>query len=144
MAKKKVCISFDYENDNHYKNLLKAWDANSNFEFTFNDQTPNEINTNNYSVVKGVLTKKIDAATYLLVIVGKYANEQHPRKYEIGDINWLNWEINKAKSLNKKLIAVKIDRSNDSPTALYNSGAEWAMSFTQDAIIKALNAAANK
>ena len=38
MAKKKVCISFDYEHDRHYKSLLKAWDANTNFEFSFNEK----------------------------------------------------------------------------------------------------------
>ena len=63
MAKKKVCISFDYEHDNHYRNLLKAWDANENFEFSLNDKTPNEIDSENYSVVKSVLTKKIKSAT---------------------------------------------------------------------------------
>jgi hypothetical protein len=26
MAKKKVFISYDYDNDKHYKNLLLAWD----------------------------------------------------------------------------------------------------------------------
>lgn len=139
MAKKKVCISFDYEHDKNYKNLLKAWDANTNFEFTFNDKTPDEINTNNYSVVKGVLTKKIDSATYLLVIVGKYANQLHPRKDEIGYINWINWEVSKAKELNKKLVAVKIDSSYKIPQALLNSGAKIAYSFTQESIIKALS-----
>lgn len=141
MAKKKVCISFDYENDRNYKNLLVAWDANSNFEFSFNDLTPTEINSNNYSRVKAVITQKISAATYLLVIVGEHANDEHPRKNEIGDRNWLNWEINKAKQLGKKLVAVKIDRSNKLPTALMGAGASLAMSFTKDAIIKALNEA---
>ncbi|BBK75960.1 TIR domain-containing protein [Clostridium butyricum] len=144
MAKKKVCISFDYDHDNRYRNLLKAWDANENFEFSLNDRTPNEIDSENYSVVKSVLTKKIKSATYLLVIIGKHANEKHPRSSEIGDINWMNWEINKAKDENVKLVAVKIDSSYTSPLAIYDSGAKWAMSFTQDSIIKALNAAASK
>ncbi|WP_455809195.1 TIR domain-containing protein [Clostridium butyricum] len=144
MAKKKVCISFDYDHDNRYRNLLKAWDANENFEFSLNDRTPNEIDSENYSVVKSVLTKKIKSATYLLVIIGEHANEKHPRSSEIGDINWMNWEINKAKDENVKLVAVKIDSSYTSPLAIYGSDAKWAMSFTQDSIIKALNAAASK
>lgn len=139
MAKKKVCVCFDYENDKDYKNLLAAWDANPNFDFVFNDKTPGEINSDNVSRVKAVLTQKIDSATYLLVIVGKYANKKHKDSKLIGDINWQNWEINKAKSLKKKLVGVKIDKSYDAPDALYNSGATWAMSFKQDAIIKALN-----
>lgn len=141
MAKKKVCISFDYENDKHYRSLLVAWDANSNFEFSFNDLTPTEINSNDYSRVKAAITQKISLAKYLLVIVGQHANDEHPRKNEIGDRNWLNWEINKAKQLGKKLVAVKINRSNESPTALIGAGASWAMSFTKDAIIKALDEA---
>ena len=33
MAKKKVIVSFDYEHDNYYYYLLKAWDKNSDFDF---------------------------------------------------------------------------------------------------------------
>lgn len=138
MAKKKVCISFDYEHDRHYKSLLKAWDANTNFEFSFNDVTPTEINSNDYSRVKAVITQRISSATYLLVIVGVYANDVHPRKSEIGCKNWINWEIKKAKELGKKIVAVKIDKSFESPDELLNSRASWAMSFSKDSIIKAL------
>lgn len=141
MAKKKVCISFDYENDKNYKNLLAAWDANSNFEFSFNDLTPTEINSNDYSRVKAVITQRINSATYLLVIVGEHTNDEHARKSEIGDRNWINWEINKAKELGKKLVAVKINKSYESPTALLNAGTSWALSFTKDSVIKALNEA---
>lgn len=144
MAKKKVCVSFDFENDGFYRNLLSAWDANSNFEFNFNDVTPSEINSNNISRIKAGLTQKINQCTYLLVIVGKYANEIHKDYKEIGEKNWINWEIKKAKELNKKLVAVKIDSTYESPDQLYNSGATWAMSFKQDKIIKALNDASNK
>lgn len=141
MAKKKVFVSFDYENDKQYKYLLEAWDANPNFDFTFADKTPGEIDTYNISRIKAGLTQKIKEATYTLVIVGKYANQKHKDSKLIGDINWINWEINKSKELGKKLLGVKIDKSNESPTALLNSGASWAMSFTQEAIINALNKA---
>ena len=43
-------------------------------------------------------------------------------------------EINKAKELGKKLVAVKLDWSYESPTALLNSGAKWA-NFSKDSII---------
>lgn len=141
MAKKKVCISFDYENDRNYKNLLTAWDANSDFEFSFNDLTPKEIDSEDIGRIKAVLSQKIGAATYLLALVGKYANKKDKNSDLIGDINWQNWEINKAKSLKKKLVGVKLDKNYESPTALLNSGASWAMSFTQQAIIKALEEA---
>lgn len=138
MAKKKVCVSFDYTNDKNYRYLLSAWDANTNFDFGFNDFTPNEINSENYSRVKAVITQRIKESTYLLVLVGKYANTEHPRKNEIGDKNWINWEINKAKELGKQLVAVKLDWNYESPTALLNSGAKWA-NFSKDSIIKALD-----
>ncbi len=137
MAKKKVCISFDYEHDKNYKYLLKAWDANSDFDFSFNDVTPTEINSDNYSRVKAVITERIKSAAYLLVIVGKHANDEHPRRYEIGCRNWINWEIKKAKELGKKLVAVKIDKYYESPDELLCSGASWA-SFSEEGIINAL------
>lgn len=31
MAKKHVCVSFDFENDKYYYYLLKAWDSNPNY-----------------------------------------------------------------------------------------------------------------
>lgn len=40
MTKKKICVSFDYENDSHLKNLLAAWNANPRIEFSFDDKTP--------------------------------------------------------------------------------------------------------
>mgnify|MGYP000938076815 CR=1 FL=1 len=138
MAKKKVCISFDYENDKHYRYLLSAWDANTDFEFTFNDKTPGEIKSDDYSRLKAVLTQKINSASLVLVIVGKYANAKDANSDKIGERNWQAWEIKKAKELEKKLVAVKIDRTYESPSELLNCGALWAMSFSQEAILKAL------
>lgn len=139
MAKKKVCVSFDYENDGHLKRTLEMWNANKNIDFSFDDKTPKEIKSEDYSVVKGVLTRKISDATYLLAIVGKDSSKKAKDSDKIGDINWMNWEINKAKSLKKKLVAVKIASTYVAPEALYNSGASWAYSFTLDSIVNALN-----
>ena len=139
MAKKKVVVCFDFENDKHYKRTLNMWDANSNFEFSFNDLTPNEIQSNDIPTIKSVLTRKINQATYTLVVVGQYANSSHADKKEIGYKNWQNFEIAKSKENRNKLIAVKIDKSYTSPEELIGAGASWAMSFTKDAIIKALD-----
>lgn len=142
MAKKKVFVSFDYENDKHYKFLLEAWDQNPNFDFCFSDLSSQEINSWFISVIKQKLSQKINEATYTLVIIGKEANKQHTDYKEIGYKNWLNYEVAKSKEHNNKLIAVKLEKSYESPDEILNSGASWAMSFTQDAIIKALNDAA--
>ncbi|MBE7661529.1 hypothetical protein G1K77_13370 [Tenacibaculum finnmarkense] len=141
MAKKKVIICFDYENDRHYRNLLNAWDANSDFEFSFNDITPNEIQSWNIPTVKGELTKKINQATYTLVLIGKEANKKHKDSVEIGYKNWQNFEISRSKTNRNKLVAIKLEYTNDSPDEIYGSGASWAYSFTKDAIIKALDEA---
>lgn len=139
MAKKKVCISYDHENDKHYRYLLEAWNANDSFEFTFNNETPNEIKSEDISRIKAGLTTRISAATYLLVIIGEHANDVHKNTKLIGERNWINWEIKKAKDLGKKIVGVKINSQNESPEQILNSGAKWARSFKQDAIIAALN-----
>jgi predicted hydrolase (HD superfamily) len=71
--------------------------------------------------------------------VGKYANAQHPKWRLIGYRNWINFEIAKSKENKNRLVAVKIDKSNESPEELLNSGASWAMNFSRDTILNALN-----
>ncbi len=144
MAKKKVFVSFDYDDDKHYRNMLKAWDANPNFDFFMSDLTPGEVNTWDISRIKAALTTKIKEATYTLVIVGENANKKHKNSTAIGYRNWINFEIAKSKEHGNRLVGVKIDKSYDSPEELLGAGASWAMSFTKDAIIKALDEAAAK
>jgi len=142
MAKKKVFVSFDYDNDRHYKALLKAWDANPEFDFYFSDLSSGEIQSSSVAVVKQALSKKINEANYTVVLVGKEANKQHKDHKEIGYKNWLNYEVAKSKEHKNKLVAIKLAKENESPSELLGSGATWAMSFTRDAVIKALNDAA--
>ena len=52
---------------------------------------------------------------------------------------WIQWEIDKAVELGKKIVAVKTDRENTSPSELLGIGASWAMSFTYQSIIDAIN-----
>lgn len=141
LAKKHVFVSFDYENDRNHKTLLNAWDANPNFDFGFADATPNEINSSNVGTVKAALTRRINEATYTLVIIGKEANKLHKDNKLIGYRNWINFEIHQSKLNKNKLVAVKLDKNYDSPEELLGAGASWAMSFSQDSIIKALNEA---
>jgi len=140
-ARKKICISFDWHNDRDYRNLLSAWIANSNNLIDFDDLTPGAINTDDVSRVKGVLTTQIRAATHTLVLVGAYANTTHKDSAKIGTRNWIWWEIEQSKAEGKGLIAVKLKSNNPIPDPLSNAGATWAMSFTQDAILKAINSA---
>lgn len=141
MAKKRVFISFDYTNDKSYKYLLDAWDSNKNLDFVFEDCSADEIMSDNIPTIKAGLTRRINQSDYMLVIVGKEANKIHPDSKEIGYRNWINFEIAQSKKNGNKLVAVKLDKSYESPEQLYSSGASWAMSFTQAAIIKALSEA---
>lgn len=141
MAKKTIFISFDYENDKHYKFLLTALSANPRFDISFNDKSSSEIKTSEIPVVKAGLTRKINEAKYTLCIIGKYANTRHKDYLEIGKKNWINFEIAQSKKNGNKLIAIKIDNSYKSPDEILNSGASWARSFTEDAITKALDEA---
>jgi hypothetical protein len=139
--KKKVCISFDWHNDRDYRYLMSAWIANPNNIIDFDDLTPGAIDTNDISRVKGVLTTQIRAATHTLVLIGAQANTKHSDSDKIGTRNWIWWEIEQSKAEGNKLIAVKLKSDNPTPDPLLNSGAKWAMSFTQDAVFKAINEA---
>lgn len=143
MAKKKVYVAFDYTNDKRFKFLLEAWNENKNMDFTFDDHSAHEINSDNIHAIKAGLTKRIKDASYTLVIIGKEANKRHPDSEEIGHKNWINFEIAQSIQYGNKLVAVKLDRTYESPEELLSAGAFWAMSFTQDEIIKALNKAAH-
>ena len=133
-----IFISFDYENDRHYRYLLDALSENSKFNITFNDRSSGEIQSNKISTVKAVLTKKINLSTHTLVIIGKYANSYHKDRIQIGYKNWINFEIAKSKLAENNLIAVKIDRSFESPEEILGANASWAYSFSVNSIAEAI------
>lgn len=132
MAKKKVFISYDYDNDKHYKNLLLAWDANKEFDFSFYDQSVDvSVDSTDVAAIKRVISARISNSTYFLCIVGKHTHKS----------GWIAWEIGKAVELKKKIVAVKTAKDNDTPSALYGVGAKWALSFTFDSIKNAIDEA---
>ncbi len=135
---KKVFVSFDYDKDRNYKYLLNAWDKNDKFDFSFADHSSQEIDSEEISRVKAALTRKINSADITLVIIGKDANKKHPDSEEIGYKNWINFEIAKSKNNENSLVGVKLSSTYTSPDEILNAGASWAMSFTEENIIKAL------
>jgi len=114
------------------------WNSNPNFEFTCDDRSPSEIQTQSIAVVKNVLSRKINEATAVIVIVGGDANKLHRDWREIGYRNWQNYEVAKAKEFRKKLIAVQLNSQYEYPEELKSVRATRVYSFTQDAIIKAV------
>ena len=130
MARKTIFISFDYDTDKHYKNLLLAWDKNKDFDFQFYDGSLREaINSTNAAYIKGQIKPKILAASRLLCLVGSQTSKSA----------WIDWEIQTAVDNSKKLIGVKIEKANISPAGLLANGATWALSFNFDAIKKAVD-----
>jgi len=139
MAKKKVCVSFDYENDRNYYNLLEAWNSNKNIDFSINDCTPSEIKTESVSKVKQVLSTKIGEANYMIAIIGKYSDTKHSDKDEIGHKNWQAYEIAKNTEKGNGLVVVKVNSTYSAPDEAYGVGAKWVNSFNLKDILAALN-----
>ena len=140
MLKRKVFVSFDWDNDKRYKFLLEAWNQHPDFEFVFRDATPGEINSYDISRIKAGLTAKIREATHTLFIVGKCANTVHKDSRLIGYINWINFEAFQSIQENNKLSVVKLEDSNQIPEQLA-SGAKysWITGFTEQNVIAVLN-----
>ena len=139
VAKPKVFVSFDYENDAHYKYLMEAWDANTKFQFTWHDRTPTEIQSNSVARVKAVLTTKIQEASHVVVLVGKYANQVHPDVFKIGVTNWVHFECRQAITFKKKLVAVLLEPGNLLPNNIVGAQGFRVDSFNHAEIIAALS-----
>lgn len=137
---KKIFISFDYENDRHYRYLLSAISSNPKFELIFDDFSAQEINSESIDRIKAGLTRKINQADYTLVIIGAEANKTHRNSALIGYKNWINFEVAQSKLAGNKLVGVKISNSYESPEQLLGCNASWARSYTVEAIINALDA----
>lgn len=141
MAKKKVYVCFDYDRDKLYKYLMNAWSANPNFEFSFNDQSPDEIQSDDVTVIKGCLTKKINEARYTVVLSGRDANKFHKDAGKIGYKNWQNFEIARSVANGNRLIIIELPEYSGAPDECYGHNAIWAGKYSQENIINGLNKA---
>lgn len=124
-----IFVSFDYDNDRHYKNLLSAWDANQSFQFDFEDHSVSTpVDSTAAGPIRAVITRKMREATCCLVIIGSQTARSA----------WVSWEIENAKALGLGLVAVKINRSYETPSPLYGTNASWALAFDRDPIVRAI------
>lgn len=129
MARNRVFISYDYDHDRASKDRLLGWDTDKEFDFSSYDQSLDvSVDSNEAAAVKQVLSARIGESSHFLCIVGK-------ESYRSG---WVAWETQKAVELKKKLVAVKTDSINNSPSALQGVGASWSMLFTFDSIKRAI------
>lgn len=94
--------------------------------------------------VKQVLSTKIGEAKYMVALIGKHSDEEHPDHDKIGYKNWQAYEIDKNAEKGNGLVVVKLNSSYYAPDEVYGKGAEWVDSFNLDDIKDALNRLANK
>jgi len=139
MARDRVFVSFDWDNDRRYKHLLEAWDANTDFDFKFGDNTPTEIKSNDIGRIKAALTTKIRDSTHTLVIVGKYANSKHEDSDEIGFRNWINFEVHQSIG-NTKIRVIKLEKDLKLPEELDGQQYTWITGFTTPNVTEVLKA----
>ena len=138
MRKKRVFVSFDYDNDRQYKFLLQAWDANPQFDFVFEDKTPGEINTNDVGRIKAGLTRQINDSTHTLFICGRHVNQAHRLRNQIGFINWINFEAHQSIQNNNYLAVVKLDDGCAVPQEL-DARHWWISGFSEKNVLAVLN-----
>lgn len=125
-----VFISYDFDNDKEYKNLIIAWDENDEFDFQVYDESVDvSVDSDDAVSIRRVISRRIKKSDVFLCLVG-----EHTHKSE-----WVEWEIEKADELDKDFAAVKIDRDNDTPDALYGKGAEWTYTFNFERVKEVIN-----
>lgn len=129
----KLFVSYRADDEgSRYKNLLVGWSKNPNYNFfdiKFEDTSIGiSINSTNAYYIKQRIKEKIKESNKVICIIGKntYSSE------------WVNWEIETAKELNKPIVAIKISKFYETPSSLFNKDVSWAYSFNYSAIKKAL------
>ncbi len=126
---KKVFISYYSKGDSNYKNMIMAWAKNNKFKLSIEDlSTDTKIKSTDQAYLKQRMKNQISKADYFIVFVGE---DTHTRE-------WVLWEIEQAKKLNKTIIAIKEKRTHKSPKSLLKCGVIWVYGFSEDGIRKAL------
>lgn len=130
---RKVFVSYDHSEDAHYRDLLRAWDKNTAFDFEIDLRSPTvAIDSTEASRIQATLTTKMKESEYMLVLIGA---KSHSSK-------WMKWEIERAKmaDTNLKFAAVRLAATNPAPAGLPSTTA-IADAFTTTKIESALNSA---
>jgi hypothetical protein len=72
MAKNKVFIGYDYDNDKAAKDRLLGWDTNKEFDFSSYDRSFDvAVDSEEAIAIKQDLAARMGDASYFLCIVGK-------------------------------------------------------------------------
>lgn len=109
--------------------MIIAWTKNENMSLNIEDySTDTKIKSQDELYLKKRMREQISKSDYFLVFVG---NDTHERP-------WVAWEIEQAKRLGKKIIAVKEKRQHKSPKQLLGSEVIWVYGFSEKGIRDAL------
>jgi hypothetical protein len=131
MAENKVFISYDPDGDRASKNRLVARDTGNEFDFSSYDESLGiAADSKEAAAIKQDIAARIGNSTHFLCLIDK----------ETYRSAWAAWEARKAVELKKKLVAVKTDSINNSPTSLQGVEASWSTMFNFDSIKKAIAA----
>ena len=100
--KNKVYVAFDGDNDMSYYNLLKAWNANENIDFTFYDA--HSINTARDSSletsIKNQLRIRLNNTKVLILLVGEHTRYLY---------KFVRWELETALRMDIPIIAANLN-----------------------------------
>jgi len=130
---KLLFVSYDYENDGYYKDVLLTWSKSPDFpRLIVNDQPVSvPVDSVEAEPLKRLIETKIKAATGFLCVVGAKTSMS----------SWVGWEIKTAIDLDKRMVVVRTSRDSVAPEVLSEIGATCALSFTFEGIKRAVDEA---
>jgi hypothetical protein len=130
---KLVFVSYDYENDGNYRDLLVTWSQSPDFpRLSVNDQPVTcPVDSDEAEPLKHAVHGKIKSATAFLCLVGEKTSASA----------WVDWEIKTAIELEKRMVVARTNRDCVVPDVLSEVGPTCAMSFTFEGIKRAVDEA---
>lgn len=129
--KKRIFISFVYDDNKTYFNLLQAWSENENIDLEFYNESVREaFDSNDADYIKRKIREKIQRASITLCLCSE----------DTYTSDWVNWEVKESINNGNSLIAVKtLGNVKYIPIAFKDQKYEWVDEFKLDKIKEAIN-----
>jgi hypothetical protein len=128
---RRVFVSFQYE-DLRYANLMDAWAANENNDFSFySERLRVPVKSSAASYIRTVLKAKIARSRVLVCLIGTGT----------WNSEGVTWEVATAKVLGKGLVGVQLAAGNSRPAEIQDAGAVF-VPYKQHEIERAIEWAA--
>ena len=98
----KVYVAFDGDNDMTYYNMLKAWNANDNVDFTFYDAhfINTARDTSLEASIKSQLRIRLQNTKVLILLIGEHTRYLY---------KFVRWELETALRMDIPIIAVNLN-----------------------------------